>query len=823
MKKQVFSLASFCCLALAVYAQQPLSGQHVTITPRALPATVPAFQMGTAANPHGETLTFNTQSMLLNGRPVLPVMGELHFSRVPEKEWEKELLKMKAGGVTIVSTYVFWIHHEETEKQYNWSGQRNLRKFIETCKKVNLPLVLRIGPWCHGEVRNGGIPEWLATSGIKLRNDNAAYLDKVHPWWQQIFQQARGMMWGDGGPVIGIQLENEYRGKWEHLMTLKNMARTIGFNTPLYTRTGWPALTSPATFGEIVPLYGDYPDGFWDRSLAEMPGDYSKVYLFRSFRNSTVIATEQLPKQSDKDNPEDFAYPYFTCELGGGMMPSYHRRIQINPMDIYAMALVKVGSGSNMPGYYMYHGGTNPQGQHTTLQETQASPMTNHNELPVKSYDFQAPLGEFGQIHPQYHLLRRMHLFLQDFGGDLALMHPYFPDSVTNARDSASLRWSVRSNGNSGYVFVNNYQRLQNSPAKENIQFHIQLPGEEVRFPEKPVTIPANSSFFMPFNLKLGAITLKYATAQPIAKLKQGDTLTYFFAATSGLPADFAFDSVTKVEYPQAAVKNQPGGVRFSNTPSGTRTAIRLRGADGVYVDIVLLDEPTSLALWKGNLAGKEYILLSPAGVTCNGNELELTGTGNTLPVSLFPAPALQYGAKVLAGKHSGIFTQFTIPLPALTPVKVSLTRVAGAGPLRTIKNGVMKVAEAPSDKDFDHAAVWKITLPRNMDKNRDVYLQLPYMGDVARVYAGNTLLTDNFYNGKPFELGLKRFAEDIQNRELTVKILPLQKGAPVYFQHNSTPAFNGADTLLALPDVHVLENRSVILKVAPGTTQVQK
>ena len=74
------------------------------------------------------------------------------------------------------------------------------------------------------------------------------------------------------------------------------------------------------------------------------------------------------------------------------MMTSYHRRIHIEPYDIYALAIVKLGSGNNLQGYYMFHGGTNPQGSLSTLQESQASGYWN--DLPVKSYDFQAPLGE---------------------------------------------------------------------------------------------------------------------------------------------------------------------------------------------------------------------------------------------------------------------------------------------------------------------------------------------------------------------------------------------------------------------------------------------
>jgi hypothetical protein len=71
----------------------------------------------------------NSRYLTLNGKPWLPVMGEFHFSRYPESQWEEEILKMKAAGVNIVATYVIWIHHEEIEGQFDWKGQRDLRAF----------------------------------------------------------------------------------------------------------------------------------------------------------------------------------------------------------------------------------------------------------------------------------------------------------------------------------------------------------------------------------------------------------------------------------------------------------------------------------------------------------------------------------------------------------------------------------------------------------------------------------------------------------------------------------------------------------------------
>ena len=95
------------------------------------------------------------------------MVGEFHHARYPRDEWREELLKMKAGGIDTVSTYVFWIHHEEERGKWNWSGRRSLRDFIKTAQEAGLKVIVRLGPWCHGEVRNGGFPDWVETSGTR--------------------------------------------------------------------------------------------------------------------------------------------------------------------------------------------------------------------------------------------------------------------------------------------------------------------------------------------------------------------------------------------------------------------------------------------------------------------------------------------------------------------------------------------------------------------------------------------------------------------------------------------------------------------------------
>lgn len=471
-------------------------------------SVTPAYAADTETQAIPE-VKWDSQSLIIDGKRVAPVMGEIHYSRLPKNEWRSSVRKMKEGGVTIIATYVFWNHIEQNEGVFNWSGNRNLRKFIEICKEEGMPVVLRVGPFCHGEVRNGGIPDWVFEKKIKTRQENPEFLAATERLYRQIFTQLQGLQWKDGGPVMACQFDNEYRGHGSYLMKLKSIAEEIGFDLPFYTRTGWPELKTPVPYGEMIPLYGDYADGFWERSIAPTAGNYYKAFNFKSFRSSTAIASEQIKDQKEKITAGDEQYPYFTCELGGGMMGAYHRRPWIYPEDAYSLAVVKLGSGSNLLGYYMYHGGTNPESD-IYLNEVQRSPATNYNDMPVKNYDFQAPLGEFGQTYPHYYTLRKLHLFMQDYGDVLAPMEATFPAPQDIAKgDDTHLRYSYRSAGDSGFVFVNNYERLQNLTDKKGIRFD--LCG--VKFPSKPITIPAGTVCIFPVNID----GIRYATAQLIA------------------------------------------------------------------------------------------------------------------------------------------------------------------------------------------------------------------------------------------------------------------------------------------------------------------
>ena len=194
MKFIMIRIALAGLLAALMPAVAPADQLTISVADSAAAATE-SFHMGSATTPDGNTLTLDRNSLLLDGQPWTPVMGEFHYARYPENEWREELLKMKAGGMDIVATYVFWIHHEEVEGQFDWSGQRDLRRFVQTARDVGLKVIVRCGPWCHGEVRNGGFPDWLMHKGWNLRSNDTNYLAKVKILYGEIAKQIKGLYW----------------------------------------------------------------------------------------------------------------------------------------------------------------------------------------------------------------------------------------------------------------------------------------------------------------------------------------------------------------------------------------------------------------------------------------------------------------------------------------------------------------------------------------------------------------------------------------------------------------------------------------------------
>jgi beta-galactosidase len=737
----------------------------------------------------GHSLQVNSQYLVLDGKPWLPVMGEFHFSRYPESEWEDEILKMKAGGINIISTYIFWIHQEEIEGQFDWSGQRNLRRFVELCSKHGMYVWLRVGPWAHGEVRNGGFPDWIVKLP-NIRTNDPVYLHYVERFFNQIGAQVHGFMFKDGGPVIGTQLENEYglhgpgRGA-EHILRLKQLAIAAGIDTPLYSVTGWPSLDFPPQ--EVVPVSGGYPDGFWYGSRTNLPP--SVTYLFNFSRElgdmGATVASE------DPNGKVDLKHdPYFAAEEGGGMASAYHRRPVLSADDIAALTLTGLGSGINLYGYYMFHGGANPKGKLTTLQESSATGYPN--DLPEVTYDFEAPLGEFGQARESYRKTRMLHLFLNAYGSQLATMPAFAPAQRTrDAANTSMPRVAVRTDGRSGFVFVNNYVRQLAMADHPGFQVRIKLPASEILVPAHPVDLPAGRYFAWPFQLAIGKSVLHYSTAQLLTQLETPRGKLIVFFAVPGIESEFSFDSSTlqRLSAPRGAVSQASGATVVRNLRPGMNSTIQLTDSSGAKATILLLsqDEAEDTALL--HVAGADHLMLSESTLFASEDRLHLQSSVSPrqevaiLPDLSFPGTP---------SRTLGLWKRYSFAQPEKHPtLSVAQSRTAGPPPPVTMGPYIdwrkTAVPLVPPDSAFAQAATWQIqwTNP-DMAGLSDALLQIEYAGEIGRIESTPGLLDDDFYNGLPWQIGLKRFGMETIREPFKLQVLPLPPADPIYLDQHA-------------------------------------
>lgn len=766
------------------------------------PAPVPVdAHLGTARNPDGEIIGANSQYLTLDGKPWLPVMGEFHYSRYPEARWEQELLKMKASGVNIISTYIIWIHHEQNEGEFNWSGQRDLRQFVELCRKHGLYVFVRIGPWVHAEVRNGGLPDWVLKNSPVRQND-PGYLREVKTFYHQIGAQLHGEMWKDGGPVIGVQLENEYRatgpGKgMEHIRTLKSMAIEAGLDVPLYTVTGWDGAAIP--LDAVLPVFGGYPDAPWSGTPGPLPAN--EIYAFR-FDNRSAGNMGAIGGHGQNAASTYQGTPFLTAEVGDGIEDTYFRRPVVSPDDVAAIAPVMLGSGVNLLGYYMFHGGRNPDGGAITLQESQRTGYPT--DVPVRSYDFQAPLGEFGQERESLRKLKLVHYFLNDFGDTLAPMAPRAPDKQPSTpQDAAVPRVSARTLGNAGYLFIGNHVRGLHMPSRKGFQVALKLPNGLLRVPQQPIDLPPDAYGIWPVNLPLGPATLRYSTAQIFKRVQQNGRTLYLFFSLPGVQPEFAFAPGTRILAAPALQRISTPEALLLRAPADKQSIIELSAG----VSLLVMPSPEAEKIWRTD--DPSLLVRTSADFFADGPRWTLESDGDaTVRFGVLGAEhaPLAQDAKITPGTRGPLFREYiaTVPPVSLTP---HTKKVADAQPRSDWTLG--KKADwqpqalplAPDDADFNKAATWDIHLPTlpSSPALSDVFLNIQYQGDAARLYSDGHLIDDNFWNGLPWTIGLREIGLTTQDHpSLHLRVLPLPQKYPMYIERGNLLKFvsGSADTL---------------------------
>ena len=692
--------------------------------------------------PTGEQISFSNFYMERDGKPFYPVSGEFHYSRMDAGRWEDELIKMRMGGINVVSTYLFWNHIEEEEGVFDFTGRRDLRRFVSLCGKHGLYVILRVGPFDHGEVRNGGLPDWLYGKPFEVREANEGFLGYVRRLYGKIGEQVRGLFHQDGGPIIAVQLDNEYmhssamweittgisnewinkgKGGEDYILALREIALECGLTPAFFTGTAWGgAAYSP----RVLPLWGGYAYRPWIFYSHRGEHPATEEYIYEDYHhNGAVCADDFTPEYPPEDRP------YACCEMGAGMMCCYYYRFIYPYRSVDALANIKMASGCNFLGYYMFHGGTNPIGK--------SGAYLNEAQVPKISYDYQAALGEFGQIRESYSRLKSIHFFTRFFGERLAPMETVLPEgaSAIDPRDTETLRFAVRTDGKSGFLFVNNFQDHLVLPARHHDRVRI-VTGTDVH--DFDISLAPEENAVLPFGMDLDGILLRQAAAQPVLRTEAGGRILYVFMEPDGMPADFRFGS-------GAAVSGNAGPLEGE---AFRCFSVRQEGRE---IEVLLISRETANRLFllrDGSLAFTDGALLEDEK---GGLRLETVRPENTL----LCWPPDRLGA---SGR---------------------LTRLPDRGPLGAWQADTGK---ADLSVSVQQAARHKYLffLPELPDTLKDVRLRIDYEGDIGMLFLGSTMISDNFSNGDTWEIGLKEHREALRTENPVLTIAPVREGAVV-------------------------------------------
>lgn len=608
MRKEIL-LSALLFAAGSIFAQYKIDLGKVT------PPTVKYLQLG-HSGPVGKEIRINNLYLEEGGIPQLPVMGEIHYNRMDSRYWRDALLKMKASGIDIVATYCIWSLHEEFEGELSWEGHLNLRRFIELCKELDMKVHLRFGPYCNAEIKNGGLPDWIVNNkNLITRSNDPLYLEYTRRWYQAVYDQVKGLLWKDGGPVMALQLENEYVRPGmivSHLLNLKKMAVEIGFDVPLYSMTHW--MDSEYPKGEIVPYAGFYIEAPWTASgKDEIPTSNFEFFTYN--RLSDNIGTDIIKIEGDVESlsGENNDSPFFTCEIGVGTTAFYQRRAVVPEEMAGENINLRLGCGANMMGYYMYTGGTNPVGKISTYQSSG----------PRISYDYQAPIREFGTLGTVMQETKKYNYFMNDFGTALAPAVAYLP---TSNQDRDNLQWAVRLNESAGYLFCSNYLYKHTRKDYKNVQFSIKLKDETIHIPRKKVTVKGGTYFLWPFNQQFSEVLLKYSTTQPVCSLKEGNTDTYFFFEDDFIPGEYLIEDkgIRSVEVKNGTSRKEKNGYFIDRLTPGKECSIEITKENGSKVRFVTLTEEESDHIWKGTLKGKEFVAITNSSLIYDNDKITL-------------------------------------------------------------------------------------------------------------------------------------------------------------------------------------------------------
>ncbi len=363
-----------------------------------VPTTVTAAPKSKAAKPG--TFTVGNGTFLLNGEPFIVKAAEVHYPRIPRPYWEHRIQMCKALGMNAVCIYIFWNIHEQQEGVFDFTDNNDVAEFCRIAQKNGMYVIVRPGPYVCAEWEMGGLPWWLLKKkDIRLREQDPYFMERVKIFEQKVGEQLAGLTIQNGGPIIMIQVENEYGSYGEnkpYVSEIRDCLRGIYSPTPNPSPIG-RGIKNAAS--EASPYGGEDGEG-----LLMFQCDWSSNFeknglddLTWTMNFGTGANIDQQFRRLGELRPNA---PKMCSEFWSGWFDKWGARHETRPAKDMVDGMREMLEKGISFSLYMTHGGTS-FGHWAGANSPGFAPD-------VTSYDYDAPINEYGLATPKFWELREM-------------------------------------------------------------------------------------------------------------------------------------------------------------------------------------------------------------------------------------------------------------------------------------------------------------------------------------------------------------------------------------------------------------------------------
>ena len=320
----------------------------------------------------GGDFTVGKNTFLLNGQPFVVKATELHYPRIPRPYWDQRIKMCKSLGMNTICLYVFWNIHEQQEGKYDFTGNNDVAAFCRLAQRNGMYVIVRPGPYVCAEWEMGGLPWWLLKKkDIRLREDDPYFLARVKAFEAEVGRQLAPLTIQNGGPIIMVQVENEY-GSYgvnkQYVSQIRDIVKASGFD-------------------KVTLFQCDWASNFENNGLDDL------LWTMNFGTGSNIDAQFKRLKQL---RPET---PLMCSEFWSGWFDKWGARHETRPAKAMVEGIDEMLSKNISFSLYMTHGGTS-FGHWAGANSPGFAPD-------VTSYDYDAPINEYGHATPKFWELRK--------------------------------------------------------------------------------------------------------------------------------------------------------------------------------------------------------------------------------------------------------------------------------------------------------------------------------------------------------------------------------------------------------------------------------